>query len=137
MFAVSFEPCINSREASSRLLESPAFCKRLHAKPKRCVVPSHSTQACLASRFRRPRSPPGCRLYRSTRTPTPKYILQPGSARRTSFKCRAAGALVQDGWPLWAVLSACAAGGQVHLQNSLEAAHKAHVESKQKTVFLD
>ena len=124
MFAVSFgvtEACINNRDASSNLDNSPAFCVCLHSQPQRCVVLRHSTQACLASRFRSPRSRQSCKSYRSTRTTTPKHILQqPGSARRISSKCRAVGALVQDGWPLWAALSACAAGGQVHLQNFLK-----------------
>lgn len=118
MNAMSFSPCLNSRGATSYLDHSPALCEPMTSKPRLCVLMKRSTQACLARRFRRANSRPDANSSFSNGTLTSKHILQqPGSARRISFKCRAAGALVQEGWPLWAALSACAAGGQVHLHN--------------------
>lgn len=39
-----------------------------------------------------------------------------GRLRQLSVRNVAGHALVQEGWPLWAALSACAAGGQVRLK---------------------
>lgn len=114
MTAMSFGPCLNSRGAFSYVDHSTA----VRAKPRLCVLLKRSTQACLACRFRRAKSRPGADASFGNGTLRSKHILQP--ARRSSFKCRAAGALVQEGWPLWAALSACAAGGQVHLHNCLK-----------------
>ncbi len=39
----------------------------------------------------------------------------PAYGRQSRTRTGAVGALVQEGWPLWAALSACAAGGQVRM----------------------
>ena len=50
----------------------------------------------------------GHRLY--------KGLQRRGRLRQLSVRNVAGHALVQEGWPLWAALSACAAGGQVRLK---------------------
>ncbi|KAL3135658.1 hypothetical protein ABBQ38_006137 [Trebouxia sp. C0009 RCD-2024] len=73
----------------------------------------HSTQACLSNHVWRVSSSPGCGLCCSIGDLQKRKALSQPRFARTSCKCTAASALVQDGWPLWAALSACAAGGQV------------------------
>ena len=50
----------------------------------------------------------GHRVYKGTQ--------RRGRLRQLSVRNVAGHALVQEGWPLWAALSACAAGGQVRLK---------------------
>ncbi len=61
----------------------------------------------------------GHRLYKGTQ--------KRGRLRQLSVRNVAGHALVQEGWPLWAALSACAAGGQVRLQWNMVEHHKIFV----------
>lgn len=61
----------------------------------------------------------GRRLYTGTQ--------RRGRLRQPSVRNVAVRALVQEGWPLWAALSACAAGGQVQLQWNMAEYHKIYV----------
>lgn len=58
----------------------------------------------------------GRRLYTGTQ--------RRGRLRQPSVRNVAVRALVQEGWPLWAALSACAAGGQVRLQWNMVEYHE-------------
>ena len=42
-------------------------------------------------------------------------VQQPVRYRGLQIKTAAVSGLLVEGWPLWAALSACAAGGQVHM----------------------
>ena len=70
------------------------------------VLPSRSCRA-------------GHRLYIGTQ--------RRGRLRQPLIRDVAVHALVQEGWPLWAALSACAAGGQVRLQWNMVEYHKIYV----------
>lgn len=76
---------------------------RLDSVRRTGVLPSQSCRA-------------GLRLYTGTQ--------RRGRLRQPSVRNVAVRALVQEGWPLWAALSACAAGGQVRLQWNMVEYHK-------------
>ncbi len=76
---------------------------RLDSVRRTGVLPSQSCRA-------------GLRLYTGTQ--------RRGRLRQPSVRNVAVRALVQEGWPLWAALSACAAGGQVRLQWNMVEYHE-------------
>lgn len=109
-------PCVTCRGATPCLNDSLRVCEPLSKCDSRSAR-LQCTLACSASHVRHVRSSPGCRPYRSHQAlrnnKTIRYFLQLAYGARASSKCKAVSALVQNGWPLWAALSACAAGGQV------------------------
>lgn len=101
--------CLTGRAATSSLghllrVFEPADSKSRSVRLK---------QACLSPHVWRVRLSPDCKSCCSIRDLQKRKALSQPRFARISCKCTAASALVQDGWPLWAALSACAAGGQV------------------------
>ena len=105
-------PHPTGRVATSSLDHWLRVCEPSNSK-LRSVRLKSGTQACSATHFWRLRSPPRFTSHGSTRALQKRKVLIQPYLGRGSCKCTAASALVQDGWPLWAALSACAAGGQV------------------------
>lgn len=104
--------CLTGRAAVSSLNHLLRVFEPPNSKPRSMRL-KHSTQACLSNHVWRVSSSPGCGLCCSIGDLQKRKALSQPRFARTSCKCTAASALVQDGWPLWAALSACAAGGQV------------------------